>query len=323
MAKPYARIALFQNPASGGSETRARDYLRQRLGDLADDLEEIVVTPDLGVTARAQDLAKIGVNLVAVAGGDGTVREVATGLVKTSVPLAIIPLGTFNNLALSLGLPRTPEAVCDLIEKGDTKTIDVGLADEHHYFFEAAGVGVDAELFPMGEEVKQGKLRGLLRALSLAAKHSQLPVELSFDRPVAAAYLQSFRGQTSVRHLRKRFRRSRQRVKLRCSFVAVGNGPYYGGNFTICPGASLDDGLLRIAVYRDFSKRELLTHLWSISRGRYQYSPKLELFECRTLEVRSRHRLFVHVDGNPIGTTPVRFGTIERGLTVFAPQSFA
>ncbi len=318
MAKRYPRIAFFQNPASGGWDDRARDYLRQRLGDLTGDLEEIVVTPDVPVTARAQELADRGVSLVAVAGGDGTVREVATALVRTAVPLAIIPLGTFNNLALSLGLPRTPEAVCDLIEKGDTKTIDVGLADEHHHFFEAAGVGVDAELFPMGEEVKQGKLRALLRAFTLAARHTQLPVELSFDRPVAAAYLQSFRGRTSVRRRRKRFRKSRRNIKLRCSFVAVGNGPYYGSNFNICPGASLDDGLLRIAVYRDFSKRELLTHLWSISRGRYQYSPKLELFECRTLEVRSRWRLFVHVDGNPIGTTPVRFGTIERGLTVFA-----
>ncbi len=318
MVKRYARIALFQNPASGGWENRARDYLRQRLSELCGELEEIVVMPDVPVTARVQELAKTGINLVAVAGGDGTIREVATALVRTAVPVAIVPLGTFNNLALSLGLPRTPEAVCDLIEKGNTKRIDVGLADERHYFFEAAGVGVDAQLFPMGEDVKRGRLRALLRAFSLAAKHTQLPVELSFDRPVAAAYLESFRGQTSVRHRRRRFRRSRRDVKLRCSFVAVGNGPYYGSNFTICPGASLDDGLLRIAVYRDFSKRELLTHLWSISRGRYQYSPKLELFECGTLEVRSRRRLFVHVDGHPIGTTPVRFGTIERGLTIVA-----
>jgi diacylglycerol kinase (ATP) len=99
----------------------------------------------------------------------------------------------------------------------------------------------------------------------------------------------------------------------------VGNGPYYGSNFTICPGAELDDGLLRISVFRDFSKRELASHLWSISRGRYEYNPKLEVFETGTLEVRSRYRLFVHVDGNPIGTTPVRFGTLEKALVVFAP----
>ena len=83
-------------------------------------------------------------------------REIASALVGTEVPLAIVPLGTFNNLALSLNLPSNPQAVCDLIEAGFTRRIDVGVADDRTYFFEAAGVGVDAELFPIGEEVKSG-----------------------------------------------------------------------------------------------------------------------------------------------------------------------
>ena len=73
---------------------------------------------------------------------------------RTDSTLAIVPFGTFNNLALSLKLPLDPEAVCDLIEAGLTRRIDVGMADEQHAFFEAAGVGVDADLFPIGEEVK-------------------------------------------------------------------------------------------------------------------------------------------------------------------------
>jgi diacylglycerol kinase family enzyme len=101
--------------------------------------------------------------------------------------------------------------------------------------------------------------------------------------------------------------------------VAVANGPFYGSNLTVCPGAKIDDGLLTVAVYRDFSKRELALHLWSISRGTYRLHPKIEIFESRRLEVFSRTRLSVHVDGNAIGTTPVRFGVRAGALAVLVP----
>jgi diacylglycerol kinase (ATP) len=101
--------------------------------------------------------------------------------------------------------------------------------------------------------------------------------------------------------------------------LAVANGPYYGSNFTVCPGARPDDGLLSVGVFRDFSKRELLFHFVSISRGRRQYHPKLEMFECAWLEVTAQEKLQVHVDGNPVGTTPVRFGIRRNALTVLTP----
>jgi diacylglycerol kinase (ATP) len=72
-------------------------------------------------------------------------------------------------------------------------------------------------------------------------------------------------------------------------------------------------------VYRDFSKRELALHLWSIGRGTYRLHPKMETFESRWLEVFSRIRLRVHVDGNAIGTTPVRFGVRPKALAVLVP----
>ena len=95
-------------------------------------------------------------------------------------------------------------------------------------------------------------------------------------------------------------------------------GPFYGSNFAVCPGAILDDGLLSISVFRDFSKLELVWHFRSISRGRRQYHPKLEMFEGKTLEVSSSKPLSVHVDGQPIGTTPVRFRVLPKALKVVA-----
>jgi diacylglycerol kinase (ATP) len=237
-------------------------------------------------------------------------------MVNTGVPLGILPLGTFNNLALSLGIPREIDGACEILERGCPRKIDVGLANERHFFFEAAGVGVDAELFPIGELVKQGRFTMIFRAIRLALRHRQAKVLLRFDRPVSEAYQSSLRGLSPVRHRRRRFRSNRHRARLRCSFLAVANGPFYGTNFAICPTAKLDDGLFTIAVFRDFSKRELFTHLWSISGGRYHYHPKMELFEAESFEVTARRGLFVHVDGLAIGTTPVRFRVLHKALTV-------
>jgi diacylglycerol kinase (ATP) len=314
----YRKVVLFQNPASGAPKPEQRQRIRERLEAISDSLIEVIVDRDLDLPERAAEATQEQADLVVVAGGDGTVREVAGALVGTEITLAIVPLGTFNNLALSLKLPVDPEAICDLIEKGITRRIDVGMADEQHAFFEAAGVGVDADLFPIGEEVKNRRFQDIGRAIRLAVGYRQAPVKLQFDRSVSGAYQNSFLGSEPLKRRRRRFRGPHSAVRLRCSFVAVGNGPYYGGNFNVCPGAILDDGLFSIGVYRDFSKLELLRHFWSISGGHRHYNPKMEMFEAKKVEISSGKRLSVHVDGQPIGTTPVRFEVLPRALKVVA-----
>jgi diacylglycerol kinase (ATP) len=316
MSVRYQKVVLFQNPASGAPNPETRSQVRQRLEAISDSLVEVTVDRHLDLAGRAAETMQEKADLVVVAGGDGTVREVAGALVSTDMTLAIVPLGTFNNLALSLKLPADPNAVCDLIEAGLTRRIDVGMADEQHAFFEAAGVGVDADLFPIGEEVKRRRFEGVGRAIRLALLHRQSSVELLFDRPLFAAYQSSFRGSEPLKRRRRRFRGAKNQVRLRCSIVVIANGPYYGGNFNVCPGAILDDGLFSIGVYRDFSKLELLRHFWSISGGHRHYNPKMEMFNANRVEISSGKRLSVHVDGHPIGTTPVRFEVRPKALKV-------
>ena len=253
--------------------------------------------------------------------------------VKAAGRLGLLPLSTvairsaqeatadYNAMTLTIavaygGREEIADAVCDLIEAGLTRRIDVGMADEQHAFFEAAGVGVDADLFPIGEEVKRRRFEGVGRAIRLALLHRQSSVELLFDRPLFAAYQSSFRGSEPLKRRRRRFRGAKNQVRLRCSIVVIANGPYYGGNFNVCPGAILDDGLFSIGVYRDFSKLELLRHFWSISGGHRHYNPKMEMFNANRVEISSGQRLSVHVDGHPIGTTPVRFEVRPKALKV-------
>jgi diacylglycerol kinase (ATP) len=315
----FSQVALIQNPASGNGDEPVRLAVRNELAAAGSLWRELVVEPDCSIASRTSELLREGVDLIVVAGGDGTVREVASTLVGKTVPLLVIPLGTFNNFARSLSLPADPIGACQLVHTGALRQVDVGTANGRHFFFEAAGVGVDAQLFPLGEAVKQGRFAAIFRAARLAFVHQQAAVELNFDRPLDSAYQRSFRGQSPVHHRRRRFRNDRRRIRLRSSFLAVANGPYYGSNFTVCPGAKPDDGLLSVGVFRDFSKRELLFHFVSISRGRRQYHPKLEMFECAWLEVTAEEKLQVHVDGNPVGTTPVRFSVRRNALTVLTP----
>src|SRR5271170_4085516 len=121
----YKKIILFQNPGSGWPNPEPRRRLRERLEAISDSLTEVLVDRELNLAGRAAETAHENADLVVVAGGDGTVREVAGALVRTDSTLAIVPFGTFNNLALSLKLPLDPEAVCDLIEAGLTRRIDV------------------------------------------------------------------------------------------------------------------------------------------------------------------------------------------------------
>jgi diacylglycerol kinase (ATP) len=313
------QVALIQNPASGNGNQRARLVLRQQLAESGSLCREIVVEPGATIASQTLELLRDGADLIAVAGGDGTVREAASALVGKQVPLLIIPVGTFNNLARSLGIPLDPIAASQLLHSGTLRHIDAGIANGQHYFFEAAGVGVDAQLFPLGEALKQGRLAAIFRAIQVTLVHRQTTIGLHLDRSIERAYQRSFRGRTPMHRRRRRFQTNRDQIHLRGSFLAIANGPYYGSNFTVMPGAKLDDGLLSVGVFRDFSKRELLAHFWSISRGRRQYHPKLETFECAWLEVTANEPLQVHVDGRPIGTTPTKFEIVPKALPVIAP----
>ncbi|TMC24098.1 MAG: hypothetical protein E6J33_01575 [Chloroflexi bacterium] len=156
------RTVLIINPASGVS------LLAETHHDSGESTEEMILEElrTYGIEAEvwhtsledpgnglAKKAADEHVDLVIAAGGDGTIDAVASGLVKLEPTLAIIPMGTMNNLAHSLGIPLPLEAACAIIAKGETRAIDVGIINEKT-FIEVAGIGLEAALFPAAEELK-------------------------------------------------------------------------------------------------------------------------------------------------------------------------
>ena len=100
--------------------------------------------------------------------------------------------------------------------------------------------------------------------------------------------------------------------------LIVANGRYYGSGFTVAPDAFLDDGLLNIRIFRNFSKRELLKHFWSISRRRYAYSPKIDSFFASEVHITAKSDLPFHVDGYQVGRLPLHLKSLPRALKVIA-----
>jgi diacylglycerol kinase (ATP) len=308
------RPLLILNAVAGPDELN-----ETRVAEIRRELASESVEPDVAFTSLETPAAELarravaeGRELVLVGGGDGTVSEVAVVLVKTQVTLGILPIGTFNNIARSLGILADLPAACEVVREGYRREIDIGIANNEHPFFEAAGVGLDATLFPIGEEIKGGRWTRMFEAARLTMQYRRVSLEFTFAEPLADV-LPSAKAK---RWKTRRREEQRHTIRRRVLLAVVANGPYYGGGFTVAPGARLTDGRLTVTIYRRFSKLELIRHFWSISRGRYRYSPKVETFNTREVTIRSVTPRPVHVDGKPLGHTPVTLKVLPKALRV-------
>ena len=159
---------LIHNQKAGSLDVELLPKLVSALGEVVSvDIEQLGEAGDALQYAEANHC-----DWIAVAGGDGTVESVASNLVGTRFPLGIIPAGTFNNFARSLDLPLDPIEACHVILAGNARPTDVGFANGKP-FFECLGSGLGAALYPLGEEIKSGRVHRLIdfmrRAYSLSA----------------------------------------------------------------------------------------------------------------------------------------------------------
>ena len=309
------RAILIINPVSGGAEpnTAKVAHIQKALADAPFTLE--VAFTDLENTAGliARQAVESGCEVVLVGGGDGTVSEVARELIHTETTLGVLPIGTFNNFARSLELPTDLEKACRVVAGNHSRQVDVGLANNSTPFLEAAGAGLDAALFPLGEEIKGGHWARLPHAFQLAAQYRAPRFRVTLDCTVAEAIPSERRRDYPSRVL------SSHTIERRSLFVVAANGPYYGSGFTVAPAARMNDGKLTLSIFRNFGKWELLHHFISIARGRRQYSPKIETFIASEIHVESSRPAHVHVDGIASGNTPVSVKSMPGALRVFVP----
>ena len=234
------------------------------------------------------------VDFVILGGGDGTLSSAAKCLHKTGLPLAILPLGTANDLARSLSLPDDLEQAFQVIADDHRRTIDLGWVNGH-YFFNVANIGLGVEItYELTPEVKKtwgvfSYLKALLAAISRSHSFS---ITLLIDK---------------------------KRYKSRSIHLGVGNGRFYGGGNVIDERCTIDNGRLSLFSLKPQSVWGLLTLAPLLRDGKQYQAQRTFTASGKQIEVFTRKPREIHADGEPVSHTPAKFKVIPQALQVIAP----
>jgi diacylglycerol kinase (ATP) len=233
-------------------------------------------------------------DLVVVAGGDGTISAVAQGLLGTTIPLGIIPVGTYNNIARSLAIPSDLDGALAVLLHGRAWRIDSATANGTP-FMEVAGVGLDARLFPVAEQIKSGAWSQV--GVALRTLRYYRPRKLRIELP------------------------NGQRLVTRPLMALVSNMPYFGMGFAVAPAARPDSGQLVLSLFENMTKLQLLRHFAAIANGRQVQEPRISTYQGKRFRIvtTARPAMLAQADGNVVGRTPVVIEVVPQALTVIAP----
>jgi len=298
------RSKVIANPSSGPWD------MRGQLSTVISYLEEhgweatLHVTVGPGeATALARQARDEGLDAVFVAGGDGTINEVVNGLAESPVAVGVLPAGTGNAWAKTLGLPtRSPLHWLPLVDaakallSGTVRRIDVGRANGR-YFLQWTGIGLDAEVTYAVEPRSRAQRR--LGTIGYIAKG------------LAVA--------TTMAGIRTRITIDGELIYRRCILVVISNSQSYGG-VRMATDARLDDGLLDIDVFSGSAFGSSLRTFFSVITGLHVYDPRHSVFRGRVIHVESDKPMAVHVDSEPFCRTPLDCEVVPKGLSIMLPQ---
>lgn len=299
------KAQLIYNPVAGLRD--AEQDLRQAIAFLEGRGWQVTMRRTLGrgdAITYAREAAASGCDIVIAAGGDGTLGEVATGLVGTNCLLGVLPVGTGNVWAHMVRLPvwsptyRT--ALLDaahILVSGQERLVDVGRAGER-YFVLWCGIGFDAAVARTVEP------------------HREIRRSLGNITYVVMALAQSL----SMRGIRATVVVDGKAVRARVLMVVVSNARLYGPSWELAPLAQLDDGLVEVYIFRGGSTLDIFRHFATILLGKHHQNPRVEWYRARTVEVKGERPLPVHLDGDPAGYTPVTITVVPKALRVILPE---
>jgi diacylglycerol kinase (ATP) len=285
------RTLLIANPKSrsGGDPDTVAALLREA------GLDPVCPALDGQGTAALIRAHAAAVDRVVLAGGDGTMNAAAPALLETGLPFGIIPMGTGNDLARTLGIPEDPAAAARVAAGGRLRAIDVALANDVPFFNVASvGFGVDLTRALTGDAKRRwGKLGYAVAGLRVLAR---------------------------MRPFRATIRCGDRTLRSRTVHVAVGNGRHYGGGMTVGEQTEIDDNRLDVFSLEVGSVWGLLKLLPALRRGDHGRWHEVLTAEGREVEIRTRRRRSVNTDGEITTRTPVRVRLLHRAVRVFVPD---
>lgn len=260
-------------------ERLAREVKARRLD------AEILTT---GHPGHATELARTtSADIIVAVGGDGTINEVANGIIGTSKILGIIPNGSGNDLIKSVGIAAGDmQRALDCLLNSHVQAIDCGTVscfpDSSHgnsrkrYFVNGVGIGFDAAV---AERTRQIKFIGGTALYMLAV------------------------FQTLGKYKAPKFSIAIDAAKIESSnlLIAIGNGRCAGGGFYLTPQAKVDDGMLDVCMIENISVPAILRIMPKVMQGKHETSPHVVMQRGKQIAVRASAPFFVHADGEIVG----------------------
>lgn len=237
---------------------------------------------------------------VVAAGGDGTINAVGQATIATGLPLGVLPLGTANDFARSVGIPPDLAAAARIIAEGHRRTIDVGEANGHA-FFNVASVGLAVDLAKSLTTERKRRFGRLSYALTAARLLAQA-------RPFHA----TLSGREEAGDLAD--------VLVRTLQISVGNGRYYGGGNVVAPDARIDDGLLHLYSLEFPQVWRMALMVPSFPHGEHGSMRDVRTACGHSFKIVTRKPRPVNADGELVTETPVVFTQKKRALDVYVPK---
>jgi len=232
------------------------------------------------------------------------VNEVVNGLAGTDAELAVVPLGTGMDFGRTYGIPRRFDEAVRAARDGELRAVDAGRVryrlrggeEAERWFANVGSVGMSGAVAE--------RANGMSKALG---------GRLTFFYALTRVFLRWQNGELTVRtdHGERRGR---------MHDVIVANGVWHAGGMKLAPDARPDDGLFDVVLIGDVSKLDFATTAPKIYRGGHVRHPKVDVVRSATVEVDAPEPLPIELDGEQVGTTPVRFEVVPRALRLRVPR---
>ncbi len=288
-----ARAMLIVNPRARRG-TGSILAAKQVLADAGIEIEEMATSKDESASdliARNADHFDMAI----VGGGDGTLNNAAAGLVYSGLPLGVLPLGTANDFARTMGIPPDPVQAAEIIAAGRETAVDLGEVNGH-LFFNVASIGFSAEL--AAELTEHAKKRwGTLGYGIVAAR-------ILMRSRLFTAYVEH---DDTIE-------------KIRTMQVSVGNGRHYGGGMTVEETATAEDGWLDLYSLEVDHWWRLLRLLPSLRKGTQGQWDDVRAFKTTEVTIRTKQPRPVNTDGELVTWTPAHFRIRPKSVRVFVPK---
>lgn len=291
------RARIIYNPTSG------REIFKKHLPEVLQKLEMAGYETSCHATTGEGDAieaARIAVerkfDLVVAAGGDGTINEVVNGMAEQEYrpKLGIIPVGTTNDFARALQIPRDIIEATEIIAKGETIPVDIGKMNDR-YFINIAGGGRITELtyeVPSKLKTMLGQLAYYLKGIEMLPGIRAVDMKIEYDGKL-------YEGETML--------------FLICLTNSV------GGFEKLAPDASINDGLFTLLVLKKVNLAEAIRIVSLALRGEHVHDPSVIYTKANHIKVTSSETMQLNLDGEFGGLVPAQFENLFHHLEVFVP----